>query len=117
WATKQPTCRKPSIILSKGNRRRTIGRRATRPARPRSLTVIERWAYGMTANILIVEDEEPLALLLRYNLEAEGYEVDSAGRGDDADLRLRESPPDLAVIDWMLPGSSALELIPRVPRR
>jgi two-component system phosphate regulon response regulator PhoB len=71
----------------------------------------------MTAHILIVEDEEPLALLLRYNLEAEGYEVDSAGRGDDADLRLRESPPDLAVIDWMLPGLSGIELIRRVRGR
>jgi two-component system, OmpR family, phosphate regulon response regulator PhoB len=71
----------------------------------------------MTANILIVEDEEPLALLLRYNLEAEGYDVDSAGRGDDADLRLRESPPDLAVIDWMLPGLSGIELIRRVRGR
>ena len=71
----------------------------------------------MTANILIVEDEEPLALLLRYNLEAEGYDVDAAARGDDADLRLRESPPDLAVIDWMLPGLSGIELIRRVRGR
>src|SRR5262244_2997863 len=68
----------------------------------------------MTAHILIVEDEEPLSLLLRYNLEAEGYEVDAAVRGDDADLRLRESPPDLAVIDWMLPGLSGIELIRRL---
>jgi two-component system phosphate regulon response regulator PhoB len=74
-------------------------------------------AFGMTAHILIVEDEEPLALLLRYNLEAEGYEVDAAARGDDADLRLRESPPDLAVIDWMLPGLSGIELIRRVRGR
>jgi two-component system, OmpR family, phosphate regulon response regulator PhoB len=71
----------------------------------------------MTANILIVEDEEPLALLLRYNLEAEGYQVDAAARGDDADLRLREAPPDLAVIDWMLPGLSGIELIRRVRGR
>jgi two-component system phosphate regulon response regulator PhoB len=71
----------------------------------------------MTAHILIVEDEEPLSLLLRYNLEAEGYEVDAAVRGDDADLRLRESPPDLAVIDWMLPGLSGIELIRRVRGR
>ncbi|MBO0754322.1 MAG: phosphate regulon transcriptional regulator PhoB [Bradyrhizobiaceae bacterium] len=71
----------------------------------------------MTAHILIVEDEEPLALLLRYNLEAEGYEVDAAARGDDADLRLRENPPDLAVIDWMLPGLSGIELIRRARGR
>ena len=68
----------------------------------------------MTARILIVEDEEPLTLLLRYNLESEGYAVDSSGRGDEAELRLKETPPDLAVIDWMLPGLSGIELIRRL---
>ena len=34
--------------------------------------------------ILIVEDEEPLTMLLRYNIEAEGYSVDSSARGDEA---------------------------------
>ena len=58
----------------------------------------------MTARILIIEDEEPLTLLLRYNLEAEGYEVDTTARGDEGDLKLKEGAPDLAVIDWMLPG-------------
>jgi two-component system phosphate regulon response regulator PhoB len=71
----------------------------------------------MAARILIVEDEEPLTLLLRYNLEAEGYAVDSAVRGDDADLRLKESPPDLAIVDWMLPGLSGIELIRRLRGR
>src|ERR1051326_7477417 len=64
----------------------------------------------MGARIMIVEDEEPLALLLRYNLEAEGYEVETIARGDDADTRLREGAPDLAVLDWMLPGLSGIEL-------
>src|SRR3954465_4822692 len=64
----------------------------------------------MGARILIVEDEEPLALLLRYNLEAEGYEVETIARGDDADTRLREGAADLAVLDWMLPGLSGIEL-------
>ncbi|CAL8978574.1 phosphate regulon transcriptional regulatory protein PhoB [Rhodoplanes serenus] len=71
----------------------------------------------MAARILIVEDEEPLTLLLRYNLEAEGYAVDAAGRGDDADLRLKENPPDLAIVDWMLPGLSGIELIRRLRGR
>ena len=44
----------------------------------------------MGTRILIIEDEEPLTLLIRYNLEAEGYEVDAVARGDEADLRLRE---------------------------
>ena len=45
----------------------------------------------MTARILIIEDEEPLTLLLRYNLEAEGYSVEAAARGDEADLKLKET--------------------------
>ena len=71
----------------------------------------------MSARLLIVEDEEPLTLLLRYNLESEGYVVDACARGDEADLRLKESPPDLAVIDWMLPGLSGIELIRRLRTR
>ena len=71
----------------------------------------------MAARILIVEDEEPLTLLLRYNLEAEGYSVDAVGRGDEAELRLRESPPDLAILDWMLPGLSGIELCRRLRAR
>src|SRR5271154_4930890 len=71
----------------------------------------------MGANILIVEDEEPLTTLLRYNLEAEGYEVDSVMRGDEADTRLRETAPDLIVLDWMLPGLSGIELCRRLRTR
>src|SRR5476649_2317982 len=71
----------------------------------------------MSARILIVEDEEPLTLLLRYNLEAEGYEVDTVTRGDDADTRLREGAPDLVVLDWMLPGLSGIELCRRLRAR
>lgn len=68
----------------------------------------------MKTRILVVEDEEPLMLLLRYNLEAEGYEVDCVPRGDEAEMRLREAMPDLALIDWMLPGLSGIELCRRI---
>jgi len=71
----------------------------------------------MGARILIVEDEEPLMLLLRYNLEAEGFDVETVGRGDEADTRLKESPPDLVVLDWMLPGVSGIELCRRLRAR
>lgn len=71
----------------------------------------------MPARILIVEDEEPLTLLLRYNLEAEGYSVDSVARGDEAETRLRESLPDLVLLDWMLPGLSGIELCRRLRTR
>ncbi|MCX2723673.1 phosphate regulon transcriptional regulator PhoB [Roseibium salinum] len=67
--------------------------------------------------VLIVEDEEPLSLLLRYNLEAEGYTVESCVRGDEAELRLRESLPDLLLLDWMLPGLSGIELCRRLRAR
>src|SRR2546427_12952122 len=71
----------------------------------------------MKANILIVEDEEALALLLRYNLEAEGYEVETVARGDEADLLLKERSPDLVILDWMLPGLSGIELCRRLRAR
>src|SRR6516165_4879807 len=71
----------------------------------------------MGANILIVEDEEPLTTLLRYNFQAEGYEVDAVARGDDADTRLKETTPDLIVLDWMLPGLSGIELCRRLRAR
>ena len=67
--------------------------------------------------VLIVEDEEPLTLLLRYNLEAEGYDVDSVARGDEAEIRLREQVPDLVLLDWMLPGLSGIELCRRIRAR
>jgi len=68
----------------------------------------------MSARILVVEDEEALTTLLRYNLEAEGYEVETVTRGDDADTRLKERLPDLIVLDWMLPGLSGIELCRRL---
>ena len=67
--------------------------------------------------VLIVEDEEPLSMLLRYNLEAQGYTVDVCDRGDDAEVRLRESVPDLLLLDWMLPGISGIELCRRLRMR
>jgi two-component system phosphate regulon response regulator PhoB len=64
----------------------------------------------MHPRILIVEDEGALTLLLRYNLEAAGYQVETVARGDDAEVRLHESSPDLVILDWMLPGVSGIEL-------
>jgi len=71
----------------------------------------------MSARILVVEDEEALTTLLHYNLDAEGYEVETVGRGDDAEISLKERLPDLIVLDWMLPGLSGLELCRRLRAR
>ncbi|MAY29585.1 MAG: phosphate regulon transcriptional regulatory protein PhoB [Aurantimonas sp.] len=71
----------------------------------------------MSARIVVVEDEEALGILLRYNLEAEGYVVDVIDRGDEADIRLKEEVPDLLILDWMLPGLSGVELCRRLRQR
>ena len=67
--------------------------------------------------ILFVEDEESLTTLLRYNLEAAGYTVETVPRGDEADLRISEDPPDLVLLDWMVPGVSGVELCRRIRAR
>ena len=68
----------------------------------------------MNVKVLIVEDAEALALLLQYNLEAEGYRVSLASRGDEAEVVISEDPPDLIILDWMLPGLSGIELCRRL---
>jgi two-component system phosphate regulon response regulator PhoB len=72
---------------------------------------------AMKPRILIVEDEEPLALLLRYNLENQGFAVDTVARGDEAEIKLREGLPDLVILDWMLPGTSGIEICRRLRAR
>ena len=82
-----------------------------RPATMRD-TINER-----APRILVVEDESSLALLLVYNLELEGFFVEHVDRGDEAELRLAEAPPDLVILDWMLPGVSGLEICRRLRAR
>lgn len=72
---------------------------------------------GTTPHVLVVEDEQALGLLLSYNLEAEGFTVERVERGDEAELRLNEMPPDLLILDWMLPGVSGLEICRRLRAR
>jgi two-component system phosphate regulon response regulator PhoB len=72
---------------------------------------------GTAPHILVVEDEGALGTLLAYNLEAEGFTVERVERGDVAELRLNEMPPDLVILDWMLPGVSGLEICRRLRAR
>ena len=64
----------------------------------------------MSAQILVVEDEEAIQVLLSYNLNAEGFAVRQAMSGEDALMLVAEETPDLIVLDWMLPGISGVEL-------
>ncbi len=64
----------------------------------------------MSASILVVEDEEPIQILLSYNLEAEGYRVRHTTEGEDVQRLIGEERPDLILLDWMLPGISGIEI-------
>jgi two-component system phosphate regulon response regulator PhoB len=67
--------------------------------------------------VLVVEDEAPLVTLLRYNLEKSGFRVDEAGDGNEALTKITETPPDLVLLDWMLPTLSGIELCRQLRRR
>jgi two-component system, OmpR family, phosphate regulon response regulator PhoB len=64
----------------------------------------------MTASILIVEDEEPIQVLLTYNLQAEGFRARTTASGEDVARLIGEERPDLVILDWMLPGISGIEV-------
>ena len=69
------------------------------------------------SRILIVEDEAALVTMMRYNLEKRGYQVEEAGDGLEALSRIKEAPPDLVLLDWMLPGLSGIEVCRQLRRR
>jgi two-component system OmpR family response regulator/two-component system alkaline phosphatase synthesis response regulator PhoP len=62
------------------------------------------------AVILVVDDEEPIQELLKFNLEKEGYQVITADDGPEALKTIEEKHPDLVVLDIMLPGMNGLEV-------
>ena len=68
----------------------------------------------MTPHVLVIEDEEPIAQLLKYNLEKEGYRVSVAGDGEEALLLAEEGKPDLVLLDWMLPKLAGIEVCRRL---
>lgn len=71
----------------------------------------------MSGRVLVVEDDEALSSLLKYNLEKEGYSVALAVDGDEALLQAEESPPDLVILDWMLPRQPGIEVCRRLRLR
>lgn len=70
----------------------------------------------MSARILVVEDDGEIRDLISYNLAASGYEVEEADDGAQALEMLRARKPALAVVDWMLPSVSGLEVCQAVRR-
>jgi DNA-binding response OmpR family regulator len=84
--------------------------------------IISEWASRtkakekqMTAqHILLVEDEIKLARFIELELQSEGYRVTVAHDGMSGLSLVRESEPDLAILDWMMPGLTGLELCRRL---
>ena len=67
--------------------------------------------------VLLVEDEPAQRAVLSYNLEAEGFAVQTADNGEDAMLLIAESAPDLILLDWMMPHVSGIEVCRRLRAR
>ncbi len=68
----------------------------------------------MATRVLIVEDEEALATLLEYNLGQEKFDVTLASDGEEGILKIEENPPDVVILDWMLPKISGIEICRRI---
>lgn len=71
----------------------------------------------MVKKIVVVDDEKPIADILEFNLEKEGYEVYSAYDGNDALELIMETVPDLVLLDIMLPGMDGMEICREVRKK
>jgi len=69
---------------------------------------------GNQRRILVVDDDARLGASIRRALAYEGYAVDVVGSGSDALAQAREEPPDLVVLDVMLPGIDGMEVCRRL---
>lgn len=67
--------------------------------------------------VLLVEDEPAQREVLTYNLQAEGFRTLTAPDGEAALLVIAETPPDVIVLDWMMPHLSGIELCRRLKQR
>lgn len=72
---------------------------------------------GPAPIVLLVEDEPAQRAVLSYNLEAEGFEVLTATNGEEALTLIAETPPDLILLDWMMPHVSGIEVCRRLKAR
>ena len=61
-------------------------------------------------HILVIEDEEDILALVHYNLSKEGYKVATAVSGEEGLKAARANPPDLVLLDLMLPGMDGLDV-------
>lgn len=64
----------------------------------------------MSQKVLVVDDEQSIVTLLKYNLETAGYIVDVAYDGEEALKKVKEVKPELIVLDVMLPKKDGIEV-------
>lgn len=69
-----------------------------------------------TAKLLLVEDDPSLSELLQFRFESEGYNVRVTPDGDEALMLTSEDVPDLVILDWMIEGTSGIEVCRRLRR-
>lgn len=69
-----------------------------------------------TAKLLLVEDDPALLELLDYRFRNEGYDVRATPDGDEALMLASEETPDLVILDWMIEGTSGIEVCRRLRR-
>lgn len=67
--------------------------------------------------VLVVEDENAIVTMLKYNLEHQGFRVNVANDGDEALMAVDEQKPDLILLDWMLPSVTGIEVCERLRRK
>ncbi|MFU8834266.1 MAG: phosphate regulon transcriptional regulator PhoB [Roseovarius sp.] len=67
--------------------------------------------------VLLVEDEPAQREVLGYNLEADGFRVLTACNGEEALMMVAEMPPDIIVLDWMMPNVSGIEVCRQLKTR
>ena len=68
------------------------------------------------AKLLLVEDDPALAELLEFRFLKEGYDVRTTADGDEALVMAREDLPDLVILDWMIEGTSGIEVCRQLRR-
>ncbi|MFT8736234.1 MAG: phosphate regulon transcriptional regulator PhoB [Zymomonas mobilis] len=66
--------------------------------------------------LLLVEDDDALAELLKWHFSKQNFEVVHTRDGDEALLLARENPPDIMLLDWMVEGTSGIEVCRQLRR-
>jgi two-component system phosphate regulon response regulator PhoB len=71
----------------------------------------------VSTRVLLIEDDENITELVRYNIERAGYDFDCVADGEEGLYKASEEQPDVILLDWMLPNVSGLEICRQLRRK